>query len=53
MQRAKLSISRLLCSFLSPLPYLPANVFTPSSLSLYLSLTQGLYQPAKHDGLVF
>ncbi len=45
-------ISTLLCPFLSPLPYLPARVFPPSSLSLYLSLTHELYQPAEHDGLL-
>ena len=46
-------ISTLLCPSLSPLPYLSANVFAPSSLSLYLSLTHRLYQPAEHDGLFF
>lgn len=29
------------------------SVFTPSSLSPYLSLTHRLYQPAEHHGLVF
>lgn len=46
-------ISTLMCPFLSPLPYLPARACTPSSLSLYLSLTHELYQPAEHDGLLF
>lgn len=35
------------CPFLSHLLSSPATVSTPSSLSLYLYLTQGLYQPAK------
>lgn len=45
-------ISTLLWPFLSASPYLTVRVLTNSSISLYLSLTHGLYQPGEHDGLL-